>query len=156
MNNQLPPPVPRNIYRFNQNQQPILVHNSVFGARRINAPQQYGQAVQFEYDEISAKNEVYRHLGISKEILKENRLAAALNNPTAYRNQRMDAKIMYADQAYDEFKRVYEDLLNRGYDSIDAEKKAKNAMDQYWKLKQKVIEKDFPPDIDKKVLKKMI
>lgn len=153
--NQLAPPPPRSIFQFN-GQNPVIVNNSVFGPRRILPPAQLGGRPTIEYDDLAAKNEVYRELGLSKEVLKEQRLSYALENPSLYRAQRLETEIAYADQSYDEYKRVYNDYLNRGYDSVECDKKAKSAMHSYFNLKKKVIEKDYPKDIDKKVIKKMI
>jgi len=130
--------------------------DSVFGTVKVEKKEdeRYGSKVTIENPN-NLKNFIRRELGVTRSIAKQNRYIDGLSNPEKYLVDRTYDEAYYCDQSAEEYGRVYQDLLERGYSDEDCEKKALKAAKDYFEMKKKSLDQDYPQDITGKLVKKL-
>lgn len=98
---------------------------------------------------------VPRELGISKQILKNNRVLRGLSNPGTYLNDKNANLKQIANSLGDAYKVEYGKLYNRGYSPEEAKHKALKYVKMLEEFMLKEHNDEFPTDLTNNLVGKL-
>lgn len=115
-----------------------------------------GEAIlESTQDDAIAEN-ISRELGIQRDLYRNNRLAEGLSKPEEYLATKNAALRQMTKDLTPSYKAEYVRLVNLGYSSEEADKKALSYVKSVSNIKMKEINQEFPTEITKKVIGKLV
>jgi len=109
-----------------------------------------------DYNVDTSRDFVYRHLGVTKDLLHRLNIQSALTNPTQYIEAKNADELRIADSATDQFRNIFQERLRLGDTAEDAEKKGLAGAKGEYERKMKDHNQRFPTDITRKLADKLL